>query len=400
MLSLALYLVSQTPLELPPPPLAPPQVEPERPQIPGEGLTPFQPPEGTPLLPSLRLSPDDSAIEIRQIKETDRVQYLRSMGHWYEVDLLTTEGLRFRGWAKGTLADERKTPQPSPSPTQASQTPADPLAVKGLTWFWAPEATERGSLRLHLGFQNLFFQLKGTTSAGDGQSVPPGYNFNGMGLLVSGELIPLMTTALNRKLFPVLRLDYLFGFHRVSFSNPFPQIPEVAGKGYEVQTQAFRIEGLTRFRAFEQQRGYIQFGFGLGFYYHTVAPDLSPVQGGLYNGQLVFYDNTISSISIPIEITWHFLDTFYVIPKYYYLANPKVSESAAQTDGLKISGMPLAFSFTTGWQLSKHWALEAELDWLDVGTKGGSGSRFGVDYTNGVTDIESRRFMGGVRYQF
>jgi len=317
------------------------------------------------------------------------------------VDVRSKEGLDFRGWLKGSLAVERSLP---PAPTQAARTQKvegpNPLDVKGITWFWSPKAKEHGLIRLNTGFQSIGYTLTGNV-AGTSRSIPPGYNFLGWGLGLVAEFIPLQTTVYERSLYPVIRGGYSFGLHRVSFSNPFPNVPEVAGKAYQLSTNSYSLEGLTRYRAAEFQGGFLQIGLGVGFLYHEVQPDLDPIQGGSYNGEVVFLDTSFSSLTIPFEIYVRAFDDYYFEPRVSWLAMPSISQDASGATGMKAGGLPFQIQMTFGYLLSELWSVEAEAEYLFLsGSSTGTTTRLGTTYTDGKIDLSYQRYVMGLRYRF
>jgi len=371
----------------------------------GSGLNSLRPPAGTSLSRSLKAQPNDQATELRQLKDSDRVNYLRTDTDWYEVDVHTAEGLDFRGWLKGSLPQERKLLEAQPIKSlEEKPTGPNPLDSKSITWFWDNKNQDRGSLRLLLGAQNLSFELSGLNSSGDRQGIAPGYDFFGLGLNFGGEFIPLQTKILGRAFQAVLRGDFEYGLHRVSFSNPFPQIPEIAGQGYEISSQMWSIEGLGRMLLKEFDRGSFEFGLGLGFLYYAISPDLSPVQGGVYDGQLVFFDNVVSALTIPVEFRFKFLDKFSIQPRFRVLLLSNYSENVAnQSAKSEISGFPLLASGTFGWEINKHWSLESDLEYIKINSSDKSDTtddRFGVQYTKGQSSFNSLRMLAGLRWKF
>lgn len=364
------------------------------------GLQPLRPPAGTTLSRSLRIAPNDLAPSLRELADTDLVSYLRTEGPWYEVDVRSKEGLEFRGWLKGVLPTERTPPVISPAaPIQKVEQP-NPLNVEGVTWFWQPEAKEHGAFRLTTGFQKISYTLNGNVN-GTKQAVPPGYDFMGWSLGVAAEFIPLQTRLFNRVFFPVIRGNYSYGLHRVSFSNPFPNVPEVAGKAYQISTNSYSLEGVARLRVFEFKGGYFQFGLGLGFLYYEVQPDLDPIQGGNFNGQVIFLDTAFSSLTVPFEIYVRAFDDFYLEPRITLCALPNLSENASGTPGMKTEGMPLQIELNVGYFLSSRWALELESEFLSLkGQSSGTATRLGTTYSDGEMDLSYQRYIVGLRYHF
>jgi len=370
--------------------------------IPSGGLQPLRPPAGTTLQRSLRISPHDGAPSLREIQSTDRVVYLRTQGPWYEVDLRTAEGLEYRGWLKGELPVERTPPPPPPPMAQKPEMP-NPLLSDEIIWFWDKRADSFGSLKFSSGFQNIQYSLSGLDNTGSRINVPPGYNFFGWNFSLAGEFIPLQTNLLSRLLYPVIRGTYSFGFHRVSFSNPFPTVPEVAGKGYQINTNTYSIEGLTRFQALRFARGDLTIGLGIGFYFHEMAPDLEPIDGGAFAGQVVFSDTTFSSLTIPLEFRVRFLERFFVEPRVWYFVTPDFGDNASGTPDIKSSGLPIRASFTGGWNFAGHWWVEGDVDYFTAKGKSSSTTsttRLGTAFTKGEVDMTFQKYTLGLKYEW
>lgn len=379
-----------------------------------ESLQAFRPPAGTTVEPKLFLEPNDKAPILRQLQSTDRIVYLRTRENWYEVDLKTQEGLEFRGWLKGSKPVERELPAASEIPKAFEKKPTqteDPFKVKGVTWFWSDDAKHWGALRFGMGMQNIFYRLKGdvtdstTGAVTRGQTIRPGYNFFGWHLYFQPEFIPLETKLWGKTLMGILRANYEFGLHRVSFSNPFVEEPGVAGKAYSILTNLFEIEGLARYRAGEFKRGFLQFGLGLGFLYYETSPDLEPVPniaGAVNPGQVIFADTGLTALTIPVEVWFQFLDHFYVQPRVSLFLMPEFRSSASGTPGLKASGLPLSLEGTFGYQWSDSWALEAGGRFLSAKGSGdaSSSTRLGNTYANGNVDMSYWRGSIGLRWAY
>ncbi len=368
----------------------------------------YRPPEGTSLNRSLRSSPSEEAPVLRLLLETDRITYLRTEGLWYEVDLKTAEGLEFKGWVKGTLPSERVAPTPPPPPTERAQGP-NPLNTKGIVWFWQPEATDVAHLTFGTGIQNIDFSMAGRTASGTAVSVPPQYSFNGWNLGLKSEFFVLATQVKEFKLKSLLRAQYSYGFYSVSFAGAFSQIPEiaeVAGAGYQINTHLFSFEGLTRMRVTSWARKNFdtEIGLGLGFFYYDVAPDLDALEGATYTGQLIFTDTTFSAVMIPIEFKFDLYQDYYVEPKFAVFLMPSLSANANWAPGLKSTGFPIRYALTLGWHFTKLIDFEVDTEMLSLQGKvpdsGADQSRLGTTYREATVDLSYIRFAGAAKFKF
>jgi len=388
----ALALVAQLPSEAPRIPSSGPVSA-----TPGTGLTPLRPEQNSLVGSDLRSEPSDQATSLKKIALDDQITFLRSQGPWYEVDLKSAEGLEFRGWVKADLAAARRLAEPVPIVQKTKE--VKPLTSERYVLFWDKRAKERGSLKVSSGLQQISYSLSGVVSGGQRQNISPGYDFYGGHFALEGEFRPV-TFALGSslELNPMIRGSYAYGLHRVSFSNPFTDVPEISGQAYSIDTHSFLVEGYGSLsRAFSDSLKLL-LKPGLGFFYHEVSPDLDPIPGG---SELVFVEQVTTALTLPVELSAQFVSTFYSSLLFRPLLFRSFRETPEVSPNIKLSGFSWMASALVGWRFNQAFALELGADLMDLKAKGsGSASRLGKNFQDGEVKTKLRKAHLGIRWIF
>ena len=362
-----------------------------------EGLQPFRPPAGTKVSDKLRLEPNDDAVLLREIKPTDKLSVLRSNDNWYEIDVTTPEGLTFRGWVKGVIAAERL-PPPPPPPAPMTEPKPSPFESSKYLWFWSDQIKEKGSLVLQLGMQDLTYSLNGIQS-GTRSSVYKS-DFLGIAIGARASFTLLETRLFDDPFFVVLEGSYHYALSRLSFSAGF-EVPEVAGKGYEITVNTYSGDLMAKYRFIQQPSFSLQAGLGVGYYYHEIAPDLEPIQGGTYNGKLIFVQTSFGGFILPFVIEGTAWENFSFGVRISPIFFADLSESGLQTPKLKSSGLPMVVSANLGYRLNKYFSMEVEGEQLKIsGTSTGTGERLNKTYTDAHLSTTYQRAYLGFRFHF
>ena len=370
-------------------------------RLPGTGLNPLQPPPGAAIGKDLKTEPQDQALSIRQMLDTDKISYLRSQGEWYEVEVQSLEGLEFRGWLKSVLAPARKLSDPKP---QVQIKPEiKPLTSDRFIFFWDNRSTQRGSLKISGGPQQIAYSLKGRVIDESGnasiQRINPGYEFLGGHIGLEGDFIPMaLKLGEQTALSPIIKSSYAYGLHRVSFSNPFAEVPEISGQAYSIETNTYQIEVRGRVIRRTSSAWDLSAELGLGFFFHEVSPDLDPIPGG---NELVFVEQSTSAMTVPLRIAATYSSRFYFHLDFKPLVFASLKETPEVTPNLKLTGLSWMGSSFFGWQFAKRFALEAGVDLMDLKASGqGSATRLDQEFTDGHLTTEFRKAHLGIRWKF
>ena len=364
---------------------------------PGTGLTPLRPEQNSLVGLDLRSEPSDQAPSVKTIGSDDQITFLRSQGPWYEIDLKSTEGLEFRGWVKADLASARRLPEPAPIVQKTKE--LKPLTSEKFVFFWDKRVKERGSLKISSGLQQISYSLSGVVAGGERQNISPGYNFYGGHFALEGEFVP-MTLALGSslELSPTIRGSYAYGLHRVSFSNPFTDVPEISGQAYSIDTHSFLIEGFGSLNRTFSESFRLQLKPGLGYFYHEVSPDLDPIPGG---SELVFVEQVTTALTLPVELSAQFLSRFYASLLFRPLVFTSFKETPEVSPKIKLSGFSWMAGSLLGWRLRQAFALELGINLMDLKAKGsGAASRLGNDFEDGEVKTKLRKAHLGIRWIF
>ncbi len=341
--------------------------------------------------------PSEDAVTLRTLTNSDRILYLRTQNDWYEVDVWTEDGLRFRGWLKGNLPLERQPPPHVERRPDVSK--LDPLRSEKYFWFWTGKLKETSFFKFNLGMVNIAYDLTGIQNSSRTNIFS--YAFNGLSAGVDGTLRILEIPFFNRLFYWDANVSYAFGFFRLGFDNPYPEAPEVAGKGYEILTHTYAIDSLAHVEINKWKDGEFSTGLGLGFFHHEVAPDLEPLTQAPYAGQSIFINSSFSSTAIPIKIKARFFEDWRLQILYKYFLFPGLSEEATFTPNLSSSGFPLYFQTDIHCALGDHWGLSFAAEYFNVDGKGtGSSQRLDKTYSDGNLNLSFYRALLGVHLRY
>jgi hypothetical protein len=370
----------------------------------GEGLRPLEPPRGTTIQSELRTAPDEKALILRQVVPSDRIRYLRSQIDWYEIELTSQEGFVFRGWVKGSLPDERK---PPPSPVEVQRPPApNPIEPSKYLWFFSSKIAEKLSLDLGLGVQNLSYQLKGTYTDGQKKGSRGSiYSFSapGFALHVHGSLPVVEFSLTEHRASVILDGQFSYGLSNVSFNSDF-QVSELRGSSFEVASHQYDIKALMKYELTRRPSTYnLAVSLGAGYLLYDVLPDLNPIHGGSFDGEIVVGDITFSGVGFPIQFDVrafrHFSAKFSMTP---YLLLGDVSEEITSNTGYEISTLsPIQIEFSGAYQIASAWSAVIEGRYLKFeGSGSGNGARLKSNYQNGELFFQSYQILAGLKFDF
>jgi hypothetical protein len=241
---------------------------------PPNALQPFAPTQN--LRGLMRIEPTLSSPAIRQIKESDQIEILRSSGEWYEVDVLSQEGINFRGWVQGDLAIERQ-PVAAPEflPEDQRAKPKEFFIDEGFRWFFSGRIEQPLDLRLGLGAQNLRTNWTGrVTTPGEDDPNPPSSQLTGIDVQLGLKLRVLQWNSPHGEWTSGVRADYHLGHYQVNFASDSSIPVGLRGSAYKVRTHRFSGDIYQSLRRRLNANWHWEPEVGLGAFYLESSPDL------------------------------------------------------------------------------------------------------------------------------
>lgn len=358
------------------------------------GLSPLKPPPGTTYSRELRVSPTADAAVLKEITLEDKVVFLRSDGVWYEVEVISKEGLNFRGWVKGELALERAAPIMQPSVAGTKSAEKNPLESDRYLWLWSGRISDKGSIHLDLGMQKLQYKLTGLQSGS--RNTIYKYDFSGLSTGLAFDLSLLQMTLWNRAAFWTFESAYHYGMYRLTLGPQF-EVAEVRGAGYQINTHTFSANSFFKYEIYSSANSYVRLALGLGFYMFDVSPDLNPVQN-----TLLFVETTTQGIAIPFKVEGKFAEDFMYSAGATAILGAGFSEDGTQSPGISADSIPLIFSGSFGYRWADHWSSDLTAEMMTAKGKGSSASstRISQTYTDAKIDLSYLRAHANLKYHF
>jgi outer membrane protein W len=271
-------------------------------------------------------------------------------------------------------------------------------------WFFSNKFTDSSSVSLGLGIENVDYQLAGTYSAGQKAGTRGGiYSYSAPGFSLNLNLnFPLVEFELyGNKASIVIDGQYTYGIASVSFNSDF-SIPQLQGSSYSVSSHLYDAKALFKYRFIKNQYGLSPF-LGLGYLLYEVLPDLNPISGGTFNGQLVVGDSNFSGVGLPLGVEFraftHLGGRFSLTP-YFLMA--EISEDIVNASSYEVSGFPpIAMQILLNYEFTRSFSVLLDVHYLKFeGSSSGAWSRLGNDYTDGSMTLQSYSVVSGLKYVF
>lgn len=374
-----------------------------------QGLSPHTPPSRDAVSNHLRAQPDSESQLLYLIQPSDRIIILRSTGKWYEVDIVTPQGLEYRGWIEGeTPLERRRSPADEPIELEpvTKQEPQEPDLFwhsDRLRWFWSGELQEHLRVRVGAGAEQLDYQIQGVQ---DGELKDmPGYQFTSPLLSFAGELTALEAQVFGQNFGFPLRSRYQLGFHQVSFpvnfrANPEDEEPhELAGTGYQILTHHLEIEGGLSIRHSPHSQLSLENSIRFGFRFYETAPDLRKV-----DGKVVFRQTRLSGLPLAFETRIELLKRVNLSFRASLLLLSKMSESpepAQQEESLRTQGLPWSADASLSYQWHPHWRLGISVSYFQAkGFHPGPSERLNGVHEDVEIELSSIRPLVELQAQF